>query len=149
MADFDLYEFPADHVGRKTYVSVRGHSRSIPKCYTYRGTDGRNYIHPDFGGDWSGYPESAAYVIGDIGEYVSVVDGSVISSRSQHRDHLRAHELVEVGNERMPTPRPEIRTTSSRETAQALYRHLDSVRRMPEQQYREHINRQRYEMQRD
>jgi len=105
--DFDLYEFPAGHTGRKTYVSVRGHSRSIPKLYTYVGSDRRNYVHPDFGGDWSGYPESTAYIVRDIGEYVSVVDGSHIGSRSVHRDHMRRHDLVEIGNERLRSPRPE------------------------------------------
>lgn len=40
-------------------------------------------------------------VIRDIGEYVSPVDGSHITSRSQHRDHLRQHQLVELGNERV------------------------------------------------
>lgn len=103
--DFDLYEFPKDHVGRKTYVSVRGHSKSIPVIYTYKGYDGRNYLHPEYGGDWSGYVtgQQAATVMRDIGEYTSVVDGSHITSRSQHREHMRRHELIEVGNERMPS----------------------------------------------
>lgn len=42
-----------------------------------------------------------AQVIGDIQPYISQIDGSVISSRSQHRDHLRANGCVEVGNEKM------------------------------------------------
>lgn len=41
----------------------------------------------------------AAYVADDIKPYRSMVDGRVISSRSAHRDHLKAHRLVEVGNE--------------------------------------------------
>lgn len=41
------------------------------------------------------------YVISDIGEYRSMVDGSIISGRRQHRDHLRAHGCIEVGNEKM------------------------------------------------
>ena len=107
--DFDLYEFPEDYVGRKTYVSVRGHSRSVPVIYTYRGYDRRNYVLPEYGGDWSGYGsgQQAAMVMRDIGEYVSPVDGATITSRSQHRDHLRTHGLVEVGNERFPARRDE------------------------------------------
>lgn len=38
-------------------------------------------------------------VIRDIEPYRSMADGSMITSRSQHRDHLRAHDMVELGNE--------------------------------------------------
>ena len=48
----------------------------------------------------------APQVIKDIDPYVSQIDGSVITSRSQHRDHLKAHGCVEVGNEKMD-PRKE------------------------------------------
>jgi hypothetical protein len=43
----------------------------------------------------------APQVIKDIDPYVSQIDGSLITSRSQHRDHLRQHGCVEVGNEKM------------------------------------------------
>lgn len=43
----------------------------------------------------------------DIQPYTSMVDGSVITSRSKHRDHLRAHNCIEIGNEKMQnTPPP-------------------------------------------
>lgn len=49
----------------------------------------------------------APMVMADIKPYQSVIDGSEISSRSRHREHLRQHNCVEVGNERMPDrPRP-------------------------------------------
>jgi hypothetical protein len=38
-------------------------------------------------------------IVKDIDPYKSVVDGSVIGGRKQHRDHLKARGLVEVGNE--------------------------------------------------
>lgn len=38
-------------------------------------------------------------IMKDIDPYKSVVDGSIIGGRKQHRDHLRARGLVEVGNE--------------------------------------------------
>ena len=38
-------------------------------------------------------------IMGDIKPYRSMVDGSLISSRSKHREHLRAHNCIEVGNE--------------------------------------------------
>lgn len=47
-------------------------------------------------------------VMGDIKPYQSVIDGSEITSRSRHREHLRQHGCVEVGNERMPERKREI-----------------------------------------
>lgn len=47
----------------------------------------------------------APMVMADIQPYQSVIDGSEITSRSRHREHLRQHGCVEVGNER-PKPRP-------------------------------------------
>lgn len=109
MAEFDLYEFPADHIGRKTYVHVEGHKRSVPKIYTYRGSDGRNYVHPDFGGTWDGAQiGSAPTIMPDKLAYVSPVDGTHVTSRSHHREHMRRHDLIEVGNERIGNPNIEM-----------------------------------------
>ena len=41
----------------------------------------------------------APFVWNDITPYKSMVDGSIIGSRSTHREHLRQHNCVEVGNE--------------------------------------------------
>ena len=38
-------------------------------------------------------------VMPDIQPYRSMIDGSIIGSRSTHREHLRAHGCIEVGNE--------------------------------------------------
>lgn len=98
MADeLDLYEFPADHIGRKTYVHVQGHSKSIPKYKTYQGSDRRNYLLPEFGGDWSGY-SSAPYIIRDQQAYVSPLDGSVVDGRAAHREHQIRHNVYECGD---------------------------------------------------
>lgn len=35
----------------------------------------------------------------DIKPYRSMIDGSVINSRSQHRAHLKQHGCLEVGND--------------------------------------------------
>ena len=43
------------------------------------------------------------YVIPDIQPYQSMIDGSMITSRSIHRDHLRDNNCFEVGNETMTT----------------------------------------------
>jgi hypothetical protein len=39
------------------------------------------------------------YVIPDIQPYKSMIDGRMISSRSEHRAHLKANNCIEVGNE--------------------------------------------------
>ena len=41
----------------------------------------------------------APMVMKDIQPYQSMIDGSEITSRSRHREHLREHGCVEVGNE--------------------------------------------------
>ena len=41
----------------------------------------------------------APYVMGDIQPYQSMQTGEMIVSRSHHREHLRKHGLVEIGNE--------------------------------------------------
>ena len=38
-------------------------------------------------------------VMPDISPYRSQIDGSIIASRGQHREHLKQHGCVEVGNE--------------------------------------------------
>jgi hypothetical protein len=108
-AEFNLYEFPDDHVGRKRYVSVRGHSRSIPVDYTYKGSDGRNYIHPDFGGDWTGYSigSSTPQIMKDIEPYRCPLDNSMVTSRSHRREQMRKHGVIEVGTEVFKTKRSE------------------------------------------
>ena len=38
-------------------------------------------------------------VMPDIQPYKSMIDGREITSRSRHREHLRAHGCIEIGNE--------------------------------------------------
>lgn len=54
---------------------------------------------------------SAPYVQADIQPYKSMVDGSMITSKSQHRSHLKQHGMVEIGNEidaHMTKPKPKV-----------------------------------------
>ncbi len=44
-------------------------------------------------------PQADFHVMPDIQPYQSMADGSMITSRSQHREHLAKHGLVEIGNE--------------------------------------------------
>lgn len=48
----------------------------------------------------------APMVAADIQPYQSMVTGEMITSRSQHRDHLRQHKLIEIGNEKITPPKP-------------------------------------------
>lgn len=41
----------------------------------------------------------APMVANDIQPYKSMIDGTMIMSRSQHRTHLKDHGCIEVGNE--------------------------------------------------
>lgn len=42
---------------------------------------------------------TAPMVMTDMQPYRSMIDGRMITSRSQHRDHLKSHGCIEVGNE--------------------------------------------------
>ena len=44
-------------------------------------------------------PPKAPMIIRDVQPYRSTITGEVIGSRSHHREHLRAHGCIEVGNE--------------------------------------------------
>lgn len=64
----------------------------------------------EVGLDYTPEPRAEApHVLPDIAPYRSMIDGSVITSRSQHREHLRMHGCVEVGNDsslEKPAKRP-------------------------------------------
>lgn len=54
---------------------------------------------PDCCGVKMGRVLCPTFVSTDIQPYQSQVDGSMITSKTQHRDHLKRHGLVEIGNE--------------------------------------------------
>lgn len=49
--------------------------------------------------DYQATASAEYHVMPDIQPYQSMADGSMIMSRSQHREHLKRHNLVEVGND--------------------------------------------------
>jgi len=49
--------------------------------------------------DWTPEPRSDYHIMPDIKPYISQIDGREITSRSRHREHLREHNCVEVGND--------------------------------------------------
>lgn len=66
---------------RKSYVQDPVTGKLIPKD---------EYCDSKFSG--------APYIIPDINPYKSMVDGSMVMGRAQHREHLKRHNVVEVGN---------------------------------------------------
>lgn len=42
---------------------------------------------------------SPSMVIGDIEPYQSMADGSMVMGRAEHREHLKRHRLIEVGDQ--------------------------------------------------
>lgn len=58
----------------------------------------RNGVLVEVGADYVPEPRSSM-IMPDIKPYRSMADGSLITSRSKHREHLRAHGCVEIGNE--------------------------------------------------
>lgn len=54
----------------------------------------------EVGDDYKPEPRTTDWrVMPDISPYKSMIDGREITSRSRHREHLRAHGCIEVGNE--------------------------------------------------
>ena len=79
----------------------------------------------NLGGKWGPLGQAhgvAPMVMPDIDPYRSVIDGSLITSRSRHREHLRDHGCIEVGNE-PPKPKqvPWTATQGLREELIARY----------------------------
>jgi hypothetical protein len=44
-------------------------------------------------------PSSTLHIIPDIKPYKSMADGTLITSRSKHREHLKIHNCVEIGDQ--------------------------------------------------
>ncbi|MDO9131977.1 zinc ribbon domain-containing protein [Hydrogenophaga sp.] len=66
-----------------------------------------------------------AYVMPDIQGYKSMATGEWISSRSEHREHLKRHNLVEIGNEKIENkPRGPDRAGIRRAAEEAVRRVL-------------------------
>ena len=51
-------------------------------------------------------PDAGVSFISDIQPYQSMIDGHVVTSRSEHRAHLRENNCIEIGNEKMEVRQP-------------------------------------------
>ena len=43
--------------------------------------------------------DAGYHIVPDCQPFISMVDGTIINSRSQYRSHLRQHGCIEVGND--------------------------------------------------
>lgn len=72
---------------------------------------------------------SAPMVIADIQPYISMKTGEVIKSRSHHRDHLKSHGLIEVGNETAKKKTSYLETKQQKETLRSeIAARLDTIK---------------------
>lgn len=88
-----IYSMHCESCGKEEdiYRSIRNMDKDLPHCC---GEQMRRKV-------------VAPMVAADIHPYKSMVTGEMITSRSQHRAHLKQHGLIEVGNETkhlMPKP---------------------------------------------
>ncbi|MDE3021968.1 MAG: hypothetical protein KGI54_08920 [Pseudomonadota bacterium] len=49
---------------------------------------------------------NAPMIMTDIAGYQSMQTGEWIAGRRQHREHLKQHRLIELGNEKIPEQKP-------------------------------------------
>lgn len=71
-------------------------------------------------------PSQGPFVCGDLAAYKSMVTGEMIEGRAAHREHLRRHNVVEIGDaydKKLPTPKP---LTSPGGLKETLYRVADA-----------------------
>lgn len=72
-------------------------------------------------------PEARVYVRGDTAPYQSMVTGEMIEGRVKHREHLKTHNVHEVGDaydKAPPPPKPRAPDPRLRE---AIARHVYAV----------------------
>ena len=62
---------------------------------------------------------TAPMIMTDIQPYKSMIDGSMITSRSHHRNHLKYNGCIEVGNEKMESKPPAPVKSKTREILHA------------------------------
>lgn len=88
-------------------------------------------------------------VMRDIGEYTSTLDGTVVTTRSQHRDHMKRHDVIEVGNEavgKMDAVRQSYALKHDTDgLGSAIKRRIDEVAAMPQAEYDSQVEQKQAE----
>ena len=90
---------------------------------------------------------AAPMVVRDIREYQSPLDGSMITSRSAHREHMARHDVIEIGNEPIGNFKahcePPVRV--DRDLGMQIKQHLEQVAAASQVEYDAHVNVQQHE----
>lgn len=99
------------------------------------------YLDPTYSGEKrSALP--MPMVMRDIGAYCSPIDGAMITSRNQHRDHIRRHDVIEVGNEKIgqiTAARDAASSGVDHDLAQSIKRRVEEVTSMAQVDYDSHV----------
>lgn len=127
--DVDIREYPAGYRGRRKYVWIADHG-VVAYCYVYQGHDGRYYLLTDDRGISKVSGLAAPFVMRDITPYQSPIDNTHITSRSAHREHLKVHDVIELGNEHVKPA--DIPVASY---GRAIADRLAEVKAMPQAEY--------------
>lgn len=80
----------------KGYDHIFGHKKPVRGSFVWDAST-NSMVPKDQYRDTS--MTAAPMVMGDIQPYQSMATGEMITSRSRHREHLKQHGLIEVGNE--------------------------------------------------
>lgn len=84
----------------------------------------------EYGGD---VERQTPAVLPEISPYKSMIDGSVIDSRSKHREHLKRHGYEEMGNDSSLFKPRKIPDVSPQKRKELIRSQID---RMPEKDFR-------------
>lgn len=82
------------------------------------GTDMSVLAEPKLGGVVA--RKAAHFISPDIQPYKSMVTGEMITSRKDHREHLKVNRLVEIGNEPIKAPPPPPKINVRKELAEVV-----------------------------
>lgn len=74
---------------------------------------------------YSEYP--GVQIVPDIDPYRSMLDGSMIDGRAQHRQHLKRHDAVEIGNDSILHRPPTIPDTAPQQRRELLRAQFDAI----------------------
>lgn len=78
------------------------------------------------------------YFMKDIGEYRSPIDNTMVTTRSQHREHMRIHDVIEVGTEKIGNLHAKTQkelNKSDLDLGQGIKRRLEEVAAMSQADY--------------
>lgn len=68
---------------------------------------------------------NSAAIMPDIQPYKSMVTGEMIEGRAQHRNHMKKHDLIEIGNETKHL-KPKVKSTDFGDLRKRLHEVVDS-----------------------